>query len=199
MNDTLDRLQAFWEQACSQYPSLPEEMGLDVSPWYRLNFWVGRELPALKGLTFEQFLGGEYEVFERHPGPMNHFTVGGIVPSTTEVFKSCVVGRALYSLDPDEHRKVLEQFGVGWAAFQTEYANDNSTNVNPVGCDRIGGIWVHLDYRRQGLGTFMEVKRWRNTPHATLYMKHAFRQTYTKAGYEMQKRVYEELVKRRLF
>jgi hypothetical protein len=45
----------------------------------------------------------------------------------------------------------------------------------------------------------MEVKRWRNTPHATLYMKHAFRQTYTKAGYEMQKRVYEELVKRRLF
>lgn len=199
MADTIDRIQEFWKEACSRYPALPAEMGLDVSPWYRLNTWVGKELPDLKGLTFEQFLGGEYEVLEKHPGPLTHFAVDGVVPSTVEVFKDCVVGRAIYSLDPEEHRKVLEQFGVGWAAFQMKHATDNSTSINPVGCDRMGCLWVHPEYRRQGLATFMEVKRWTNTPHATLYMKHAFRQQHTKSGYEMQKKVYWELVRRRFF
>jgi len=196
---TIDRIETFWEKACSRYPRIPEEMGLSASPFFRLNLWVGKELPDFKGLTFEQFLGGEYEVLDNHPGPLTHFGVAGIIMETSEGFGDCVVGRALYSLDLKEHLDIMQQFGVGWVALQQKYRNDNEVTMKPVGCDRIGGLWVHPEHRRQGLGTFMEVKRWMNTPHATLYMKYAFLQQHSRSGYELQKRVYEELLRKRLF
>lgn len=188
-------VEAYWECCCAQYPQILAQAGSNVSPYYDLRLWTGKPLPDLEGgspfrLSFEAFLGGEY----RHMGPdegglPTHFPLDRLVEEDVAVWGEYVIGQVVYSASPERHRKLEAKYSKGWAAsFQGKI----------VGCDRIGWVWVDPEHRGKGLGLRLEVEKWTQVPYLTIYMKYAFRQIITPDGMALQKRLYEELIRRKL-